>query len=282
MEIKTFTQTQKAQISKAVNQWTKDNFEDYFKAVSSDYVKVFEGVDFKEFAERIEELILDGFENSTPTILSDHYFYCEEANQRANNYLEEMDDHDTDDLLSFDEDKAIFNIEYYGEDDYYLETLNTLFDTKDISKYFKNSYSDYFIQITDENVNIDLKDEAKYYEKFEDLLEDFEGNMLYNIDKEMLLLAYFEAFKSEVFKWFVDTSDTDKETRETIKKIEAQIPKVLKARGKALSVSIKKQRETLRIFRQLTKDTISRKNQAIMQDTKEANEIKARIKGAKK
>jgi len=276
--IKNITKTQKKELNKVIDQWTKDTFEKWFKDVSGDFVKLFEGEDFKEFSERIRELILDGFENSTPTILSDHYFYCEEAYNRALRYLEDIDEKDTDELLNFDEDKDIFNIEYYGDDDYYLETLNTLFNTKDISKYFKNSYSDIYINITDEDVHINVEDEAKYYDTFKDLLEDIEGNMLYNIDEEMLLMAYFEAFHRDVFNWFKDTTETDKETRETIKQIEAQIPKTLKERAKELSKEIDTQRAELKVFKRITNETIQREQQSINLKLSEAKQIREATK----
>jgi len=229
------TNKQKLEIEEIKDNWIKYNFEDYFKTIKGEY-SLFKDLDFKTFSKRLKEE-LDNKDNDTktPTLLSDDYFYSENFNNTLENFKEGIKEEFNSELINFDTDN-LYNTasEFYYDDDYYKETLSTIFNY-DITKEIKNSYSSYFVTIHSININDDI--DIKDYEDFEEFKNDFE-NVLYQVDKNELIKMYIYDFHYEVFNWFCDTKKIDDLNTKTIKEIEElikiEIPLRLKNKKKAL------------------------------------------------
>jgi len=274
MDIKKLNNNQNKQINSITNKWIKENFEEYYNTISKDYIKLFENVSYISFQNNLKHLILNGFDNQTPIITTSYYFYEENALQNTYRYLEELTEKSTEELLNFSDETSIYEEDYYNDDDYYLETLNTIFDTTNISKYFKSHYESSYISVSDEDIYINIIDELKNYDTFKDFIEDYEGNLLYNIDKEMLLIAYYNNFQNDVFTWFCDSKEELKEIKLNIELIKKNIIIELNKRIINNNNLINNQNKELEIYIKLINKSIQTEKNKIQYINNENKSIK--------
>ncbi len=260
-------------VNTKINEWIKLNLSDYYKTLTEDYT-ILKGISFKEFSARIRDLILNGCQRETPTILSDYYFYTEEKLRRLLNFFDDLKDKDTEELLNFNDDSKEFNeFEYYDSDDYYLETLNTIFNTKDISNRFKNDRENIFIIVDDKDFYINIKEEEKEYNTFKDFLEELEHNLLDEIDIEDLCIAYIYHHHFNVFGWFVDEKPIDKQIKKVIENIKKEIIEELPKRAKIITKELENQNVEFTILERYFEEVIINSNRNVGNLCKEKSAI---------
>jgi len=268
-------------INAKINKWIKLNLSDYYKTLTEDFT-ILKGTSFKEFSARIRDLVLNGCDRQTPKILSNYYFHTEEKLRRLNNFFEDISEKDTEELLNFDDDSKEFNeFGYIDSDDYYLETLNTVFNTTDISKYFKNDRDDTFIIVNDEDFYINIEDEQTYYDTFKAFLEELETILDENINTEDLCMAYIYHHHFKVFSWFTDEKPIDKEIKEVVETIKKGIVEEIKKREKTLTKEIKTQKAEIVILEKYFKEVIVNSNRNVELLCKEKSEILKHIEDNK-
>jgi len=276
MTTKKIQPKQQEQINKKLNEFIEKEYKTYFKEVSSDYVELFKNVDFKEFSERVSELILEGFEFEQPFISRNDYYSCSGFYDDLTRFDEELSDKDTTDLIDYSLEKIELKSYEYSEDflsEQIKECFSTLFNGVDIFKIIKISRDDAYIVISDEDVKINIPEEINNYDKFEDFLDELEDR-LEDINKDNLIMGYFANFHREVFKWFCDTTELDKNIKDLDLQIQINIKEELKNRKLNLMITKHNEHEILKILKQEFKNALKYKEDYIKIIDEEIKSIK--------
>jgi len=275
MEIKELNKNQKKQIDTILNKRLKEEFKTYYDDIKENRPDFFKGVSFTEFISRLRELVLNGFENETQTLISGYFENESDLLDRLYNYDEDINYKDTEELLNFDEDTIREETRYF-ENEYITESLNEIFN-QDISKKFKNSYDDIFIGIYDEDVYLNVLYELKDYDTFKDFIEYFE-DLVYDIDLNDLIIGYIYNFHFEVFRYYVDVKLIDEEQKTLLKNIHKNIKIELKERKIKLKEEIKKDKEEHNILKIQFKEILKSKELKIQTKKVELSLINKEIK----